>query len=273
MVRLAMAGLEHLHRSLIGVYHPVLQNVVVQDIHQRLELHTATAHPSTDCGAKNGHPGTAKDGLLAVQRQVVNELGDEHLGQQPGGGDSLVDDVRRYGGLHQDLAVAARLFTTHMTRGWQSNFSATSSPMRCIWQPQRQVVESGSWRMSMRGSSAGNSWRFGWFLTRTGIGSALSCAISSLTACRSSSSVSSNRLFCAALKRSDCAANFRHLSSAFSYVSLSDGGLLEGNRLAQRLHHPAQFFCVQMQERVDGNVHEARVCQTKLCHAVGTSPN
>lgn len=52
-----------------------------------------------------------------------------------------------------------------------------------------------------------------------------------------------------------------------------DGGLLEGDRLAQRLHHPTQFFCAQMQERVGGNVHEARVCQTNLCHAIGTSPD
>lgn len=36
-----------------------------------------------------------------------------------------------------------------------------------------------------------------------------------------------------------------------------DGGLFEGGRLAQRLHHLAQFFRVQMCERVGGDVHGA----------------
>jgi hypothetical protein len=45
--------------------------------------------------------------FLAVQRQVILVLGHQHLRQQPGGGDALVDDVRWHGGLHQGLALRA----------------------------------------------------------------------------------------------------------------------------------------------------------------------
>ena len=78
---LAVSGLEHLHRRLVGVHHAVRQDVCLQGVHQRLKLHPTTAHPGAQCGVWNGQPGTAKDSLLPVQRQVVGELGDQHLGQ------------------------------------------------------------------------------------------------------------------------------------------------------------------------------------------------
>jgi hypothetical protein len=34
--------------------------------------------------------------------------------------------------------------------------------MRFIWQPQAQVVLSGSWRISRRGRAAGSAARLGW---------------------------------------------------------------------------------------------------------------
>jgi hypothetical protein len=52
-------------------------------------------------------PGPGKDRLLPVQRQVIGKLGDQHLGQQPGGGDAFVDDVCLHRGLHQCFAVCA----------------------------------------------------------------------------------------------------------------------------------------------------------------------
>ena len=76
---------------------------------------------------------------------------------------------------------------------------ATSSPMRFIWHPHLQIVDSGSWRISRRGRLAGNGWRLGCCLSRGAASPEVSCPISSLTACRSASSVSSSRLLCSAL--------------------------------------------------------------------------
>ena len=44
-VRLAVAGLEHLHRRLIGMQHAVLEHLSLECIHQRLQPNPACAHP------------------------------------------------------------------------------------------------------------------------------------------------------------------------------------------------------------------------------------
>ena len=41
--------------------------------------------------------------------------------------------------------------------------------MRFIWQPQPQVVFSGSWRISRRGRFAGSAWRLGCLLVVAGL--------------------------------------------------------------------------------------------------------
>ena len=64
--------------------------------------------------AGNRHAGALEDVLLPVQRQVIEELGHQHLGQQAGGGDALVDDVWRHRGLHQLLATGAGPLATHV---------------------------------------------------------------------------------------------------------------------------------------------------------------
>ncbi|MDT4864623.1 hypothetical protein FQZ97_993890 [compost metagenome] len=58
--------------------------------------------------------GTAEDLFLPVQRQVVGELGHHHVSQQAGGGDALVDHLRRHRRLDQRFALAAGPFPTHM---------------------------------------------------------------------------------------------------------------------------------------------------------------
>jgi hypothetical protein len=59
---------------------------------------------------------------LAVQRQVVVELGHHHLGQQTGGRDALVDHLRRHGGSSNALAARAGVFAAdvaqHEELGW-----------------------------------------------------------------------------------------------------------------------------------------------------------
>ena len=78
---LAIAGLEHLHRRFVRVHHAVAQNVSFERVHQRLQLYAAATHPGAQGGARYGQPGAAKDGLLAIQRQVIGKLGHQHLGQ------------------------------------------------------------------------------------------------------------------------------------------------------------------------------------------------
>ncbi len=51
--------------------------------------------------------GALEDGFLPVQRQVVEVLGHEHLGQQARRRQTLVDDVRGDGRLHDPLAALA----------------------------------------------------------------------------------------------------------------------------------------------------------------------
>lgn len=52
-------------------------------------------------------PGALEDRLLAVQRQVVQVLRHQHLGQQACGRQAFVDDVRGYWRLHELLAALA----------------------------------------------------------------------------------------------------------------------------------------------------------------------
>ncbi len=88
-VRLAIAltaALEHLHRGLVGVHDAVRENLLAQRIHQRLQLHTAAAHPLRQGRARQRHPGAGIDRFLAVQGQVVSVLGHQHLRQQAGSG-------------------------------------------------------------------------------------------------------------------------------------------------------------------------------------------
>ena len=53
--------------------------------------------------------------LGSVQRQVVCKLGHQHLGQQAGGGDALIDNMRIHRGLNQGLALGASPFASDMT--------------------------------------------------------------------------------------------------------------------------------------------------------------
>ncbi|VWD65465.1 hypothetical protein BCO71033_07389 [Burkholderia contaminans] len=70
-LRLAFAGAEHRHRCLIGMQHSVLQNLLLERIHQRLQLHTARANPLGERRARNRQAGAFKDAFLSVQRNMI----------------------------------------------------------------------------------------------------------------------------------------------------------------------------------------------------------
>jgi hypothetical protein len=44
---------------------------------------------------RNGQSGPAEHRFLSVERQMIEALGNQHLGQQSTGRDAFVDDVRR----------------------------------------------------------------------------------------------------------------------------------------------------------------------------------
>lgn len=83
------------------------QQHVTQGIDQRLESSPADADPLGQGETQNRDVGTGKALFLSLQRQLIAVFGDQHLGQQPRGGDALVDDLRRHLPLGGCLALVA----------------------------------------------------------------------------------------------------------------------------------------------------------------------
>jgi len=115
-VRLAVARLEHGHRRLVGVQHVVLQECCRQRVDQRLQLRATFAHPLRQGRARDGQAGALEDAFLPVQRQVVEELGDQHLGQQPGRGMPL----SMMCGATGACTSVWQCMQTHLPRTWRS---------------------------------------------------------------------------------------------------------------------------------------------------------
>ncbi|MCY1365874.1 hypothetical protein D9M69_527450 [compost metagenome] len=105
---------KHLYRGFIGVDHALGQHCFAQRIDQRLELHAGLPDPLRQRRTSDSQAGAAEDLFLSVQRQMVGELGHHHMRQQAGGGDPLVDHLRRHWRLDQRFALAAGPFPTHV---------------------------------------------------------------------------------------------------------------------------------------------------------------
>ncbi len=103
---------QHGHRGLVGVQHRLGQQCGAQSVDQGLQAHTAGAHPLGQRGTRDRQARPAEDAFLAVQGQMIGVLGDEHLGQQPGGGEAFVDHLCRHRRLDQRLALLARPLAT-----------------------------------------------------------------------------------------------------------------------------------------------------------------
>ena len=61
--------------------HARLEHLALERVHQRLQLHATLANPGTQRGTREGQASAAEDGFLPVQRQVIEVLGHQHLGQ------------------------------------------------------------------------------------------------------------------------------------------------------------------------------------------------
>ncbi len=114
-MRLTVTGLEHGHRGLVGVQHPVSQQLRLERIDQRLQPGHARTHPLRQGRPRNGQASLAEDVFLAVQRLVIGVLGHQHLGQQSSGWNPLVDDVSGYRCLCEGLAVCTCPLAADMT--------------------------------------------------------------------------------------------------------------------------------------------------------------
>ena len=73
--------------------------------------HVARTRPLRERRARDGKTGALEDPFLAVQRLVIGELRYEHLGQQAGRRDPLIDNLCRNRGLDQPLTAPADPFT------------------------------------------------------------------------------------------------------------------------------------------------------------------
>lgn len=72
---LARARLEHRRRRLVSVQHIAVKDLGLERIHERLQLHSTSAYPLGECGARDRQAGTFEDRFLAIERQVVGVLG------------------------------------------------------------------------------------------------------------------------------------------------------------------------------------------------------
>lgn len=114
-MRLAVAWREHLHWCLVGMQYALGQYLRLQCIHQRLQTHAADADPRAQRRLRDRQAGACVDAFLPVQREMVAELGHQRMRQQAGGGDALVDDVRRNGCLGESLTLTAYPLAPDMT--------------------------------------------------------------------------------------------------------------------------------------------------------------
>jgi hypothetical protein len=136
-------------------------------VHQRLQLRAALAHPLRQRRARDQVAGALEDRLLAVQRQVVQELGHQHLGQQPGRGMPLSMTCGATG--------ACTIFSQQLARPLAADVALHREHARLVVQllghvlanalhrgsRSRSVVSAGSWRTSRRGRLAGSFSRLG----------------------------------------------------------------------------------------------------------------
>lgn len=66
--------------------HRLAQQFSRQRVHQRLQLNATLTDPLRQGRAGDRVPSALEDRFLAVQRKMVQVLGDQHLGQQAGVG-------------------------------------------------------------------------------------------------------------------------------------------------------------------------------------------
>src|ERR1700744_4985370 len=141
----------------------------------------------------------------------------QHLREQARGGDTLVDDLRRHRRLDQRFALRTHPLAAHVTLD-REHARRVVELLADVFADAHEL-DSGSWRISMRGRFAGNGARRGLLASGSILGWLDSAASSISIAAISASTVSSSRLCCSRSYFSLRAANFKRLSTAISWVS------------------------------------------------------
>src|ERR1700722_9877643 len=111
---LALAGSQHRNRRIIGVYFGPRQYMPFDLIDQWGEQLTGRAYPSGQSGTAKVHSFPSIDLRLPIKRQVICELRHQHMRQQTGAWQALIDRPRRSRRLDHLFARPASELGPHM---------------------------------------------------------------------------------------------------------------------------------------------------------------
>ena len=110
----ALAGSQHRDRRIIGVYFRPCHDVPSDLIDQRREQLTGRAYPSGQSRTAKVYSFPGIDLRLPIQRQVICELRHQHMRQQTGAGQALIDRPRRSRRLDHLFTGRAGKLRPHM---------------------------------------------------------------------------------------------------------------------------------------------------------------
>ena len=103
----ARAGRQHPDRRVVGEDRLGREHVPPDGVGQRLQQGGGLADPVGERGAVEVQPLAFEDLALAVERQVVGVLADQHMGEQPRTGAAALDRAGRQRRLDEALAAGA----------------------------------------------------------------------------------------------------------------------------------------------------------------------
>ncbi len=110
---LTVARFEYRDRHIVAMQFLRTQYVTLQCFHQRPHRPARAAHPVSHGRAVEFDAFARVDLRLAVERKMVCILGNQHMRQQPGTGETLVDRAMRRGFLQDARAAGATQFRPH----------------------------------------------------------------------------------------------------------------------------------------------------------------
>lgn len=145
-------GIEHRHRGIVGVQARATEDVALQRLTERGEQRARRPHPVGERGALDVNALAGVDLGLAVERQVIAVLRDEHLGEQPRAGKPAGDGPLRGRRLHHRRAGAAALLRAHVADHPEGG--------RHVLEHLRDVLAEGDQHSAAARAGAGASWRW-----------------------------------------------------------------------------------------------------------------
>src|ERR1700733_15267650 len=111
---LATAGRKHGNRRVVGVKLASCEHVLLNRVDQGREQLTGSTYPTCQRRALNLNSLASVDLRLAIERQMIAELRDQHVGQQPWSGKTAFDRTRRRRCFNHAVAPVAGELRPHM---------------------------------------------------------------------------------------------------------------------------------------------------------------